>query len=303
MNARSLETNRRTYRPRAIAKEITLQETQGLKTFVMVVLAMGVTISALGYMISTQRKINVLESENVALTQKIRTSHGEIRGLNAKHIETEAEYNSTINVLKANINDLQSNIASSTEVIDALNEELIVLLGDNKDLAKQYDEVLAEYNVLSSREELFDKYEYVLKYNGNRTDVTYDQVKLAEELMLDKGYDPDILFSIIMVESKGVEKAQSSRSTAAGLGQFLSGTGKYTYETLMGNGKGTYNHSMAKNGTTNIKMMTAYLDYLFQKTDNDLFKSIKRYSGGNDTFVHKYISWMRGYTTITRVGA
>lgn len=299
----SLVTNGRYYKPRAIAREITLQETQGLKTFLTVVLTMGIAITALTYIISTQTKINVLESENLALASQINNLQNEKAQINADKVETIAEYNSTINELNVNINDLVSNIENSNNVIEALDGEIATLLADNKDLARQYDDLLTKHETLSSREELFDKYEYVIKYNGKRTDVTYDQIKTAEDMMLEKGYDPNILFSIIMVESKGVENRESSRSTATGYGQFLSATGKYTYEQLMGNGTGTYNHSMAKNGDINIQMTYTYLDYLFTKTNKDLFKSIKSYSGGDNEFTSKYISWMRKYVPINGVNA
>ena len=81
---------------------------------------------------------------------------------------------------------------------------------------------------LSNLEELFDKYEYAIidKYE-NRTDITYEQILTLEDLV--KEYpinDTDLILSIIMTESRGIETAQNSESTAKGYGQLLNSTAK-----------------------------------------------------------------------------
>lgn len=282
-----LETNRRG-RTMYITREITLQETQGLKTFIITVLAICLTIIAVGYTVKSQRRISVLEAENVRLRNTVFTLLNE-------QDQIEIQYNSTIT-------KLESNIENSNDVIDTLSEEVELLISDNRNLAKQYDEVLSEYNKLSLREELYDKYEYVVTYGGERTDVTYDQIKFGEELMVEKNYDPNILFSIIMVESRGKEAAKNKKSSATGYGQFIKGTGKYVYEALLGNGEGTYNHPVtAIDGDTNIEMMVTYLDHLFTKTNNNFTKSISIYSGRGSVGTKLYISWMNGFTRINKV--
>jgi soluble lytic murein transglycosylase-like protein len=116
-------------------------------------------------------------------------------------------------------------------------------------------------------------------YDGKRTDLTYKQIKMGQDLMLAKGYDPDILFGIVMTESRAVEKCTNDESTARGLGQFLKGTGKWVYEKLLN--LGTYNHNYALDGDTNIKMMVSYLDYLFKTNNNNLYNAIQLYRGSS----------------------
>lgn len=278
----SLETNRRGTTSAIKVKEITLQETQGLKIFILLVIAIACSMLLIGYIYTSQVKINILEAENASLKQKV-------IDLELESSQTEADYSSTINKLK-------SNIISSNNVINTLNDEVLILKKDNKSLAKQYDKLNRHYKVLASRKELYDKYEYIVMYGGKRTDVTYKQIKIGEQLMMENGYDPNILFSIIMVESRGNASAKNVASSATGYGQFLTSTGRFVYEDLMKNGKGTYNHSMAKNGDLNIKMTAHYLDYLLSYHDNNLFNSIKNYSGRDTSGTNRYISWMNRFS-------
>lgn len=284
MKAISLETNRRGY-SMAIAKEITLQETQGLKAFAITFLATIALSSMIFYMVVSQVKIHALEAENAQLEEYINT-------ITEEQTQTEAEYNSTIKSLK-------SNITSSNKVINALDSEVTTLKSDNKSLAKEYDDLLSNYNVLASRKELYDKYEYVITYGGKRTDVTYDQIKSGVEIMKENGYDPNILFSTIMVESRGLKDAANSQSTARGYGQLLRGTAKFVYEDIMKNGNGSYDHSMAFDGNLNIKMTAYYLTDLLERKDGNLFATMRNYSGRNDLGTNSYISMMNGFSSTT----
>lgn len=286
MKAISLETNRRN-RPMAIARQITLQETQGLKEVLLKMLVIIAGAALVAYMIALQVRVHTLEAENSKLFAESMTYDSALS-------QTEAEYNSTID-------KLESNIKSSNNVIETLNSEVSTLVADNKSLAKQYDGLSKKYNVLASREELYDKYKYVVTYAGKRTDVTYSQIKLGEKLMEENGYDPHILFSTLMVESRGDEDARNRTSTARGFGQFLRGTGKGVYEDLLGHGDGTYDHSMALNGTTNIKMMAAYLSKLLDRRDGNLFLAMKSYSGRNNSGTYRYMSWMNDFSSTVGV--
>ena len=138
---------------------------------------------------------------------------------------------------------------------------------------------------------------------GNRTDLTLDEMKLGIELMEEKGYDPHILFSIGMVES-GYDRTCTNRSsTAKGYHQFLNGTAKFTYETLLKNGKGSWSPDVAFNGKTNIKMCVAYFDYLMNK-HGDFYKAMGQYCGAGTrkgSFTYTYIKRMD--THASRSGA
>lgn len=274
---------------RSIARDIIIQETQNLKSILAATFAVAAAALLATYFISLQSTIKVLNSENNSLRRQNEELSSDMANMTANHNETLAGYTSTIT-------GLNTKIVKSNQTIDTLNAQVETLVKDNKSLADEYDELYKKYKVFEEREELYDKYDYVVKYGGKRTDVTYDQIKLGEKLMLEKGYNPDILFSIMMVESRGKEAAVNKRSRATGYGQFIPGTGKFVYEDLLGNGKGTYTHSkMATNGNTNIQMMVSYLDYLFTRNNNNLNRSMSNYSGGGPTFTNKYISWMRGF--------
>ena len=139
---------------------------------------------------------------------------------------------------------LGKNTTSLLEVNKSLSEDNVALL----EQANGYKAAAEEY---AERSELYDKYSYaILRKDGSKTDITYDQLRTAESLMEETGVDVDLMLSMIMVESNGKEKAASKTSTARGYGQFLKGTGEFDYEKLLH--KGNYDHSYALNGDTNI---------------------------------------------------
>ena len=175
--------------------------------------------------------------------------------------------------LRESAGTMAKSLNSMKAVVDELDEDNAKLMEDNKELSTK----LAKFE---ERAELYDKYEYaVYDKAGNRTDLTYDQIKTGEELMIEQGIDPDLLFGTIMVESGGDENATNGQSTARGFGQFLAGSGKYVYEDIMGNGKGTYTHDMAFNGYTNISMIASYYGYLRNDRHYSAYQAIKRYRG------------------------
>lgn len=168
------------------------------------------------------------------------------------------------------------------ETNNVLDKQIAKLKKNNKKLNKELDNSI-------SRLSTYEKYKYVV-FNelGKRTDVTYDQLKTGEEMMMKKGYDPDLLFSIVMVESTGRSDAYNKSSGASGYGQFMPATGKFVYEDLLK--LGTYDHNTTpKNGDINIKMMARYIEYLYDRYDGDIIRGIKEYCGGNDSYTYRYI--------------
>ena len=193
-----------------------------------------------------------------------------------------SEMESSLGILREDTKGFQS-------VIDELDEQNAGLLKENKKLAKELDSY-------KEREELYDKYEYALYDTaGNRTDLTYDQIKTGEELMVAKGMDPDLLFGILMTESGGKENASNPTSTARGYGQLLKGTGQFVYENLQGNAKGSYSHQYAYNGDMNIAMTVDLLNYFKNDRGLSLHKAIQSYRGlsnvsGYEAKINSYIS-------------
>lgn len=183
---------------------------------------------------------------------------------------------------------LSCDVDDQNKTIKSLNSQLKELGDNNKDILKE----LKEYK---NREELYNKYEYAIEYEGERTDLTYKEIKYGEEKMQEENLDPDLLFGIIMVESRGTRTAKNKESTATGYGQVLAGTGKYLYEDVMGNGKGTYDHSYAYDGKTNINMVSTYLGYLCDNKSS-LFGAVKQYCGRDDAGTQSYLNCINSFT-------
>lgn len=186
--------------------------------------------------------------------------------------------------------DLETNIASLTELTTELDEQ-------SKSLAASNQEYYERIQVYEQREELFDKYEYaIVRSDGSRTDITYDQLIEVEEFEEVKGVDADLVLSIAMVESQGTEKICNAKSSARGYGQILAGTGEYVYENLMCQGK--YDHSYALNGDTNLAMMVYYLEYL-GKNNSTMTGVIQGYRGEGEEILYDYMDKINGYLAKT----
>ena len=188
-------------------------------------------------------------------------------------LETELEtVTSNYDILASHYDSFNTTIAELMEISEDLDEQ-------NKSLVSSNEEYYEELTEFREREELYDKYDYAL-YNRSdeRTDITYDQLRTLEDLVEDSDIcDEDLILSVVMTESNGVENARSSTSTAKGYGQFLDGTSKFVYTSLLGESGWTSN--VALDGTTNLEMMVAYIDYLYEENDCDLYDTIRSYRG------------------------
>ena len=179
------------------------------------------------------------------------------------------------------LEDKITNIIIDAVAIDYENCQLIA--SNNK----YYDQLMS----LKEREELFDKYEYAIIYEGERTDIQYDQLKTGIDIMVENDIDPNILFSVIMTESKGQEDAQNSTSTASGYGQILASTGKSVYEKYMDNEPGSFDREMLLDGETNITIAANYLAQLID-TSSDLTQALYKYRGVKDS---AWLNKVNGY--------
>lgn len=193
-----------------------------------------------------------------------------------------------VNLSKENI-QLAKESKSISDSYNALSElmvdtsKLSVDLDlENTELKERLNELEASLNVFYTRSELYDKYDWAItRSDGSRTDIKYDQLLTLEELIKEKGMEPetlDLVLAIAMVESNGVENAKNPESTASGFGGFLNSTGKFVYTELMNND--SYNHSkVSMNGDDNLQMIVYYLDYLNDIYDGDLNEVIRNYRG------------------------
>ena len=207
-----------------------------------------------------------------------------------EHQSLKTKYNKDSNAYKK----LNAEVKDLVDTIDKLDEQ-------NKELSKENKQMHDDLNKYEKRSELFNKYEYAV-YNGKkRTSFTYSQLKLAEDIMKEKGIDTNLLLAIAMTESGGNETASNSGSTARGYGQFLRGTGKFVYEDLMN--AGTYDHNYALNGYTNIKLMANYLNYL-KLNNTSVYGIIESYRGKKNCTsymakIHSYLK--KGGTSLEKI--
>ena len=270
------------FRIRSSQKELlkTKLKLSTLKNVIISIIVLSIIIYGTIISYNTVKYINKVEMANTNLQEKVN-----------KLEKYETSYKNTVQqnmILSENLKDMESIIKETDKSITKLKKDNINLSKDNKELIKKY-------NKLAEKVKLYEKYSYaVIDESGHRTDLTYDQIKLGEELMKEKGYDPNILFSIGMVESGFDEKETSTISTAKGYTQFLDGTAKFTWETLLKHGKGSWNPSIALNGENSIRMCVAYFDYLMKKHGN-FYKAMGQYCGAGTSegsFTYTYIDRM-----------
>ena len=148
----------------------------------------------------------------------------------------------------------------------------------NASLIASNDEYFKELSDLRERKELYDKYNYAF-YNqrGERTDITFDQLTTAEEIMEDVNPKAaNLVLAFVMAESDGNKDAKNPSSTATGYGQVLYGTGKTVYEDYMGNGKGSFKTSMLMDGDKNIAITSNYIKRLI-KDGHSIYQVIEGY--------------------------
>lgn len=188
--------------------------------------------------------------------------------------------------------DNQSLIAENQSLSSTYNDAVLIL-SDVSEIAYQLDQqnrtlnddlndALEKIKQYESREELFDSYEWALfRENGSRTDISYNDIITLEELVDEKDLSDDtvdLVLAMAMTESNGNANARNISSSAVGLGQFLSGTGRFVYTSLMGND--VYNHQeTASNSETNLEMMVYYLEYLDVKNNHNIERVISCYRG------------------------
>lgn len=198
-------------------------------------------------------------------------------------------YESTIFEKNYEIANLNYKIDGLEEVVNELDEQI----SNVSEVNKSY---VDELNYLRSREELYDKYEYAIMYDGKRTELKYEEIQYGEELMLAKGHNPNLMFGSIMVESRANPVAVNKESGATGYGQFLDSTAKWVWTKLIGNN--SYYSDIRKDGKANIQMMAEYYDYLYGMYGNNTLKVVKHYSGnstyeGASTYLAKVNSFTR----------
>ena len=156
----------------------------------------------------------------------------------------------------------ESELEECNEAITELYDICEELDTQNKSLVTSNEEYYSELLSLKDKVELYERYEYALFFGGRRNDITYDQLKTLEECIQESSIpDSDLILSWIMCESHGFANAKNPSSSAKGYGQFLDGTSRFVYTKLLG--EKNWTPSVAYDGETNMRMMVAYTDYLY----------------------------------------
>lgn len=206
---------------------------------------------------------------------------------------TIADLNSSIGKYSAIIGqknvEISKLVAENSEIVDTmqrLSNTAISINNDLNDLKNEYNTNMEKLSEFEERAELYDKYDYALYYNGERTDITYQRIKNVEEYAKEEGLSDDavgLVLALGTTESHGDAKAENKSSTAAGWGQLLYPTAKFVYEDYLKNGAGTYDYTMALDPDLNIKMTTSYVGYLTDYYDGDAKKVVTSYRGRSDS--------------------
>lgn len=159
------------------------------------------------------------------------------------------------------------------------------------------DEKAKEAAALEYKSSILSKYGWVQQdESGNKNDMTDDLVIYTYELCNQYSINPALVFGMIMVESRGFANSKNKVSGAAGLGQFISSTGKTIYEDFLENGSGSYDHNVTPHDPyTGVTMMITYLNYLYQR-HGDTMTVIESYSGnktyaGTLKYYNNVVSW------------
>ena len=205
-----------------------------------------------------------LRNDLTVASEKYDTLMADNQSLIAENQSLSSTYNDAVLIL--------SDVSQIAYQLDQQNRTLNDDLNDALEKIKQYE----------SREKLFDSYEWALfREDGSRTDISYNDIVTLEELVDEKDLSDDtvdLVLAMAMTESNGNANARNISSSAVGLGQFLSGTGRFVYTSLMGND--VYNHQeTASDSETNLEMMVYYLEYLDIKNNHNIERVISCYRG------------------------
>lgn len=200
------------------------------------------------------------------------------------------ELGEKMNLVKDNYNLAITNYIAQKENNEEIEKkmrdvvsDILILDYENVKLINANDAYYTELVELRKRAELYDNYKYALYYEGERTDITFDQLKTGVEIMEKNGIDPNVLFSVIMVESKGKENAKNDSSTATGFGQLLISTAEETYENYMNKGSGTFDPAILTDGTSNIEITANYINQLLEN-NGTLTQALYKYRGENNKY-------------------
>jgi hypothetical protein len=206
-------------------------------------------------------------------------------------VYTNSQLEKTVAEQKVTIDSQSKDLLLAAVEIDQLSVVAGELDEQNSELVTTLKAQETELEELRERKELYEKYDYAfVREDGSRTDIEYDDIKSLEELAEEQGLGEDAVALVLAIsrnESQGYAKVKNPKSSAAGLCGLLNSTAKYSYETLLANGKGSYKSEYVYDTLTNLEMALAYVAYLKDNTSSN-YELLVAYRGDdNDT------SWFR----------
>ena len=219
-------------------------------------------------------------------------------GMYGTQVYANSQLEKSIAEQKATIDSQSNDLLLAAMEIDQLSVVAGELDEQNSELVTTLKAQETELEELRERKELYEKYDYAfVREDGSRTDIEYDDIKSLEELAEKEGLGEDAVALVLAIsrnESQGYANVKNPKSSAAGLCRLLKSTAKYSYETLLANGKGTYKSEYVYDTLTNLEMALAYVAYLKENTDSNYellvayrgddndaswFKKIQKYTG------------------------
>ena len=224
-------------------------------------------------------------SKNIQLNENLKIYKTQNKKLEEKNLRLYEENN-----------NLETSYDYTLKLLEDVAEVTVEVDKENKRVRSSQKKQEKLLTKLQRRKKLLSQYEWALYEDNMKTDISYEDIETLKSLCKKKNLSEDtvdLVLALAMTESSGDEKKSNPDSTALGLGQFIEETGRLTYCYLMGND--TYNHKkIAIDGTTNLKMILWYLEYLDIKTNGDINKTIDYYRGlkskGYKKRINEYLS-------------
>ena len=180
-------------------------------------------------------------------------------------------------------NNYQDEIVNLSDELVEKNQELAVYDAKLMSQMQSFDEAIDKMVDVSedpaSVFAVLNKYTYVFPRVQSNGGFTVGVMVYGDKLCQEHDIKPHWLWEVITCESYFDKNAMLASTNARGLGGFLESSGKWVYEDLMGNGKGTYDHDMAYDPYIAIEMMVFLLDWMKDEYNGNLEKMINHYSG------------------------
>ncbi len=201
----------------------------------------------------------------------------------SKQLESCQQHNTE---LQATIEDQHNLLMNTSVLVEELNQYIYDLTQSRTQLEQKYNSLVDAVNYYQHRQELYNKYEYALFYEGERTDIEYEHLATLDEIARINGYSPEVVYltlALVMTESHGIANAKNPESSASGLGQLIYSTAKFSYEDLLGFGSGTYKKEYAYDPELNLRMTLAYVNYLSKQKKGDPIGVVDAYRGLHST--------------------